>query len=86
MQTVKERSMRRRERTAELIADSLFYLIVLLVIVTFLFALQYGLKKNDEVKCLQWQEYAQDFPTFYLTKAQQSECDSVGVNVWQYVD
>lgn len=60
-----------------------FFVFVLGAVVAWIVITQVpaALDKEAEIKCRQYQEYAHDYPAFYLTPSEKTMCDSVGVEV-----
>lgn len=56
-------------------------LLVSVLFIAFVFALGYGLDKQERVDCYKWQEYAQELVGFYLTSSQTEQCEHWGIKV-----
>ena len=56
-------------------------LLVLVVSTLFVFALSYGMDKNEQVECHKWQGYAYELKGFYLTSSQAEQCAHWNIQV-----
>ncbi len=57
----------------------LVVIIIAVLLISFMFALNYGMDKSAKVDCLHWQAQSEEFTQFYLTKWQSEQCNSVGI-------
>ena len=46
-----------------------------------IWALNYGVNKQEVVDCLTWQQQADVYPAFYLLKWQKDQCDAHHITV-----
>ena len=59
---------------------------IILVLVIFLLMLPVineGLKRNEKAECYRWQEQAKTIKGFYLSPAEQAQCDHFNIKVIQ---
>ncbi len=53
-----------------------------IMLIVFIFAATgHGLRKQDEVNCAKWSEYARKYPGFYITEIQDKQCKTLGFKI-----
>ena len=55
--------------------------IIILIFVLFVFVAGIAIDKSARIDCLHWQQEAQNYQGFYLTRWQAEQCKSVKVEV-----
>lgn len=55
--------------------------ILIVWMVGFTLMLGVGLEKQRKVDCIKWQEWTQEYPSFYLNQTQAIECEQLGIEV-----
>ena len=55
--------------------------IIILILFLFVFVVGVAINKSARVECLHWQQEAQNYQGFYLTRWQAEQCKSVKVEV-----
>lgn len=50
-----------------------------MVLASLLIAGEIGIKNQERSECLQWQSQAKEFPGYWITKWQRSQCDSYNI-------
>lgn len=60
----------------EILKFLVFLVILIFVVANLVMMLYIGLDKNEKVECRKWQKYSVEYPGFYLTQWQKTQCDS----------
>lgn len=54
---------------------------VIIGLIGIVIALRYSTIENDKADCYKWQEWAKEYPGFYLTKNEVKQCEYFGIQV-----
>jgi 3D (Asp-Asp-Asp) domain-containing protein len=64
------------------ILKAIFYIAIgLLLSFAFVKVAAVGLDRQEEYECQKWQQWAKDYPLFYLTRWQADQCEAHGIKV-----
>lgn len=53
---------------------------MIIMLIIFWCSLNYAFKKQDQITCLKWQKYEQDYPNFKVTKNMAELCGRYNIN------
>jgi len=53
---------------------------IILVIPLFLYLINTGLEKHEEIECKQWKQWDKDYPTHYLLSWQIEQCKKYDIH------